>query len=387
MRALLLQDQVFLPSLGGGNKGSRLLLEALCRRGHDCLAIAPAFARRAGPATEEQLARVLDERHASIDRWEPGRFAFRHATVRVEALHPFEAAAVTPFVADCVRTFDPDVILVTDDKPRFLLAAALSAAPDRVVSILQTVVHLPFGPQSAVPSPAYAGLMRSPRTRLVISRFLQDYLAEHGGLDSTVVHLPVYGPGPFLRHGRFHTGRVTMINPCVEKGLPIFLELADRFPDVPFAAVPTWGADGATLEALSRRPNVRIELPADDIDRIFRDTRILLAPSLWPETFGYVVVEAMLRGIPVLAADIGGLPEAKLGVDFLLPVVPAARQGLHFESPNQDVAPWAAALRLLLSDVASYERCGRRSRDAALDFVRTADVSGVERIIAPAALA
>ena len=47
-------------------------------------------------------------------------------------------------------------------------------------------------------------------------------------------------------------------------------------------------------------------------------TRILLVPSLWGEAFGLVVVEAMLRGIPVLASNVGGLVEAKLGVDYIL---------------------------------------------------------------------
>ena len=35
-----------------------------------------------------------------------------------------------------------------------------------------------------------------------------------------------------------------------------------------------------------------------------------------------IVVEAMLRGVPVIASNTGGLPEAKLGVPYVLPVTP-----------------------------------------------------------------
>jgi glycosyltransferase involved in cell wall biosynthesis len=172
-----------------------------------------------------------------------------------------------------------------------------------------------------------------------------------------------------------------MINPCIEKGLPIFLALAEAFPEVGFAAVPTWGADDAVLESLERAPNVAIFEPADDIEPILERTRVLLAPSLWPESFGYVVVEAMSRGIPVLASDIGGLAEAKLGVDYLLPVTPARSVDGCFTSPPQDVRPWRAALGELLSERPVYERCARESARAAREFLAGVDVRVFEALL------
>jgi glycosyltransferase involved in cell wall biosynthesis len=135
------------------------------------------------------------------------------------------------------------------------------------------------------------------------------------------------------------------------------------------------------LQTLAAAPNVETLEPCDDIDAILARTRVLLAPSLWPEAFGYVVVEAMLRGIPVLASDIGGLPEAKLGVPYLLPVAAARHEGGQCVSPAQDVGPWAAALAELLASRETYERCASESRAAALRFHAGIDVGILEQLL------
>ncbi len=46
-----------------------------------------------------------------------------------------------------------------------------------------------------------------------------------------------------------------------------------------------------------------------DIDNVFSIINFLIVPSLWNEPFGRVVVEAFLRGVPVLGAARGGITE------------------------------------------------------------------------------
>ena len=381
MRLLLLQDQVYLPSLGGGNKATRLLVESLAELGHDCAVVCPALTTRAGPTTPAELLAEMQRRGVAIDEPRPGLFVYEHRGVSVDAMLFSDAGMATAHMQARIEAFDPDWVLVSDDKGRSLLRLATGSGR-RAAMIVQTAVHLPFGPLATGVDPEQERRMREADRLVVISHFLKDYLTEHAGLDSHCVSLPVFGPGPFPAVGRYDRGTVTMINPCVEKGLPIFLELAAAHPALEFAAVPTWGADAEVLSALAAVPNVAILEPADDIGPILERTRVLLAPSLWPESFGYVVIEAMLRGIPVLASDIGGLPEAKLGVDYLLPVVPAHHVGGRRVSPPQDIGPWTAALDELLASQSVYERCARESQAAARRFHAGVDVRHFEALLA-----
>ncbi len=388
MRLLLLQDHIYLPSYGGGVKANRLLLEGLARRGHRCTVVAPAFAPSAGPADETEFHAEMARRSIVIAEEEPPVFSYHHRDVDVDAVSFPTAEELRSHVERRIGELRPDWVIVNDDKLRLLLAPALAAAgPDRVVLLLQTVTNAPFGPLSLAPSRAHARRMREARAVVAISRFLQSYLARHGSLAATVLSLPVYGEGPFPALGGFDRRYVTMLNPCLEKGVDLFLALAQAMPEVDFAAVRGWGTDSAVLCSLEREPNVTVLEPADELDAVLAQTRVLLAPSLWPETFGYIVPEAMLRGIPVLASDIGGLREAALGAALLLPVVPLERRnGRHVPTP-QNAQPWRDGLGRLLSDPTEYARRSRTARAAALAHASRCGVEPFESLLAGLAAA
>jgi hypothetical protein len=98
----------------------------------------------------------------------------------------------------------------------------------------------------------------------------------------------------------------------------------------------------------------------------------------------------MLRGIPVVASDSGGLVEAKHGTGYVIPVNTIERYEPVFDEhsmprptvrPN-DPSPWVAALRELLTDAGAYRRESAASRAAALRFVGTLDAADLERYLA-----
>ena len=113
-----------------------------------------------------------------------------------------------------------------------------------------------------------------------------------------------------------------MINPSDVKGISIFIELVKARPEIKFAAIPSWGTTPSQRKELEALDNLTLIPPSSDLDSIFKQTRVLLMPSLWQEGYGMACVDAMLRGVPVISSDQGGLPEAKLGTDFIIPVNP-----------------------------------------------------------------
>lgn len=79
--------------------------------------------------------------------------------------------------------------------------------------------------------------------------------------------------------------------------------------------------------------------PQQDMEEIWKKTRILLVPSIAQEAFGRVIVEAHIRGIPVIAHDIGGISEAMNGVGILLNnlVLDDWKQAIHDIDENIDM--------------------------------------------------
>lgn len=289
-----------------------------------------------------------------------------------------------------IRNFEPDYVLVSsEDLSHILLRAVGRAAPQRIVYLAHTPQFFPFGPESWNPDPQPAAIVRGARAIVSIGHHMAGYIRQHLGAESVVVHPPIYGAPPFARLAHFEAGSVLMINPCQVKGVGIFVELAQRFPQISFAALSGWGTTTADKAALAAVPNVRLLASVPQIDEVLAQTRVLLMPSLWYEGFGLIVMEAMLRAIPVIASDSGGLVEAKEGTGFVVPVRGVERYLPEFDEvhmpkpviPEQDIEPWAVALKSLLGERDLYEDESERSRVAAERFVSGVDPARFEQVL------
>jgi glycosyltransferase involved in cell wall biosynthesis len=65
------------------------------------------------------------------------------------------------------------------------------------------------------------------------------------------------------------------------------------------------------VEALALEGKVRFwgKLDNSRVEEVYRQTDVLILPSIWPENHPVSITEAMAAGIPVIASRIGGIPE------------------------------------------------------------------------------
>jgi glycogen(starch) synthase len=120
------------------------------------------------------------------------------------------------------------------------------------------------------------------------------------------------------------------------------------------------GPERTRLEQLARDSGLAAQvrfsghLSGEQLEEAFAQASAVVVPSLGGEVFGLVVAENMLRGLPVIASDLGAFTEV-LG-----------DTGMTFLTGN--ATSLAAALRRLLDDPSFAAVLGQRARQRALDF-------------------
>ena len=357
MRVLLASNASYFPPRGGSTRSNLVWLRHLAGAGHNCRVVCAAPEPGAG---------------AERERSDQGISSASEGFLEIDPV--VDLARRRGVLAQAIAEFKPDWILISsEDLAHSLLREAAGVAIDRVVYLAHTPQFMPFGPESWNAEPKTAELLRAAAGVVVIGEHMAGYVREHLGVEAAVIHPPIYADPA---GGADRDGHLLAVNPCRVKGIEIFLALADRFPQLPFAAVPGWGTTPGDREAMSRRANIRLLPNVRRIEEVLEKARMLLMPSLWYEGFGLIVMEALLAGVPVISSDSGGLVEAKRGTGYVVPVRPIRKYRAEFderhmpvpESETQDIGPWVAAVQSLLDPVKWSEESAR-SLAAAREFV------------------
>ncbi|MEJ3745703.1 glycosyltransferase family 4 protein [Actinomycetes bacterium KLBMP 9797] len=275
------------------------------------------------------------------------------------------------------------------DTERAALAEALSGVPDGSLALLDglvacgvpevvaphagrlrlaVLVHLPLADETGLPPAEAAALDALERETLRVAAAVvatSDHtarrLARQHGLpaDRTHVAVPGVDPAP-LAPGSDSGGRLL----CVAAVTPRKAQdvLLDALATVagPWTCELVGALDRAPeyVAGLRRKvvaPRVRFTGPlaGEALDAAYAGADLLVLPS-HAETYGMVLTEALARGVPVLASDVGGVPEA----------VGRAPDGAvpGMLVPPGDPATLAAALRRWLGEPELRERLRAAAR-------------------------
>jgi glycosyltransferase involved in cell wall biosynthesis len=174
--------------------------------------------------------------------------------------------------------------------------------------------------------------------------------AEQGVMDATTVLAQVPEGAPMI----LAIGRLVPY-----KGFEVLVDAAPHLPAACRVVIVGGGERRAELEARIRERQVgdRVVLAGrlDDhaLRLVFRRATIFCLPSVSrAEAFGVVLLEAMARGLPIVASDIPGS-----GVPWV------NRHGVTgLNVPAGDARALAAAVRQLLADPQRREQMGREAR-------------------------
>jgi len=127
----------------------------------------------------------------------------------------------------------------------------------------------------------------------------------------------------------------------------------------------------ALRETLAAKEHVRFAGKRSDAPSLAGTADLVVVPSIWQEAFGLAALEAMARGVPVIASAVGGLLEiVKDGITGML-------------VPPGDEAALAEALETLLSDPVKRRQIGLRARQhLARDFSRSRQIAALNLVFA-----
>lgn len=92
--------------------------------------------------------------------------------------------------------------------------------------------------------------------------------------------------------------------------------LLDTFETIQNENISLWICGNGSLEAQVKKyaekdKRIRFygKVSSEELAEKYKQSDVLIIPSVWAEPFGRVVIEANMYGNPVIASDVGGIPE------------------------------------------------------------------------------
>jgi glycosyltransferase involved in cell wall biosynthesis len=151
---------------------------------------------------------------------------------------------------------------------------------------------------------------------IVASEYVKKQALASGYSESQITVVPYYTKLPALNSSLPEQNTVLFVGRIVrEKGLRKLLKAFKQLRSSAQLMIVGDGGDLPEIKHLSRRHGLGNKVTftgwmnSDQKDELYRNSSVLVIPSVWPEPFGIVGVEAMSYAKPVVAFRIGGISE------------------------------------------------------------------------------
>ena len=219
---------------------------------------------------------------------------------------------------------------------------------------------------------------------LVASAHMRREFTRHGVQPERIHLAPLPNPNegeqfhalakPSSRGNLLFLGRLTKLKGAAE--LLRAIPLAEKRMGSPLAVtVAGDGPERKSLEDFAGRNRLTAEftglIGSSRMADVISKADLLVVPSLWPEPFGLVGIEAGAYGVPAVAYDVGGIPDWLISgySGELAPGNPPTVEGL------------AEAITRALSDPSHYANLCRGAREVAGRFTLAAHLSQLEHTL------
>lgn len=318
----ILQIGSSLYSWGGIERYVDYLGRGLADRGHEVWLTAPAGSPLA-VRWKSNLIEISQESQFSLKSVGDYKDLFREGQFDVAHVH-FSPDFVVPI--RIARRYSGAAIVLTrhlaSTWPRFK-AWAYGSTVDRFVAVSEATRR----------SLVASGI---PESRVTVA---------HAGCESIGTAAPSHEDGTRSRFRVGFFGRLT-----IEKGVDVLIEAIRALPSTFECHIFGDGPHRQSLESGAECDRVHFHGYIENVAERMSTMDCIVAPSRWAEAFPFSVLESMSVGVPVVASNVGGIPEQiESGVSGIL-------------VPPEDPMALAEAIASLMAEPDLSRRLGEEAK-------------------------
>jgi glycosyltransferase involved in cell wall biosynthesis len=326
-QTILFVGEYFYPPMGGAEKSAMTLLSQLVTDGHHCIALCKGSG--------------VDQHHNGIHiQYIPNPGLIEHVIFKVKPTLIITQVTWASYTIPLAKKYHIPGILFIRSFEYFCATPVEFTRCDKKCSQCK---HHKFNRSI---KNRYKSMIRNADKIICNSEFTKNVTVEFYGKEAEVLY-------PAIKLEDFKVDRtsatrtfILMNQPEYYKGGELFYTIAERMKDLKFMTVGS-GPDRHLANC--------IYYGQTDPHLFLQHARLVLVPSLWPEPFGRIAVEAMSNGIPVIASNCGGLSEI------------IGDAGVLIDEFNS-VEEWERNIRRVLEDRALYSQLSQKAAQRSLLF-------------------